>query len=103
MRFLVQFTIPTPAGNDAIRSGKIDKFFKGITEEFRPEAMYYFPMDGERAGLMVLRTDNPSICVALGERFWLAVQGKVKLTPCMNGEELAKGLSEIPKIVQTYA
>ena len=102
MRILVQFNIPVTTGNETIRSGKIQKFFEKVTEDLKPEAMYFFPADGDRAGLMVINTDNPSICAAVGERFWFGIQAKVKVTPCMNGEDLAKGLAEMPRILQNY-
>jgi len=103
MRILIQFSIPVTAGNEAIRSGKIQKFFEKVTEDLKPEAMYFFPADGDRAGFMVINTDNPSVGAAVGERFWLGIQAKVKLIPCMSGEDLAKGLAEMPRILQNYA
>ncbi len=102
MRILVQFTIPTTAGNESVRSGKIKKFFDQVAADLKPEAMYFFPADGDRAGLMVINTDNPAICAAVGERFWFGLQATVKVTPCMNGEDLGKGLAEMPKILQNY-
>jgi hypothetical protein len=102
VRILVQFTFPTTIGNEVIRSGKIKKFFDQIAADLKPEAMYFFPVDGDRAGLMVINTDNPSICAAVGERFWFGIQAKVKVTPCMNGEDLGKGLAEMPKILENY-
>jgi hypothetical protein len=102
VRILVQFTFPTTIGNEVIRSGKIKKFFDQIAADLKPEAMYFFPVDGDRAGLMVINTDNPSICASVGERFWFGIQAKVKVTPCMNGEDLGKGLAEMPKILENY-
>lgn len=103
MRFMVQFSIPTQYGNEVVRSGKIEKVFKKLGEDFKPEAMYFYPAEGLRAGCIVLQTDNPAICVAVGERLWFGLQAQVKVTPVMNGEELAKGLTEIAKVIENYS
>ena len=103
MRFMVQFSIPTQYGNEVVRSGKIEKVFKKLGEEFKPEAMYFFPADGVRAGCMFIQSDNPAICIAVGERLWFGLQAQIKVTPVMNGEELGKGLTEIAKVIENYS
>ena len=103
MRFMVQFAIPTQYGNDIVRSGKIEKVIKRLGEEFKPEAMYFYPDDGLRAGCMFIQTDNPAICAAIGERIWLGLQANIKVTPVMNGDELGKGLAEMGKVIENYA
>ena len=40
---MIKFTFPVDAGNDAIRSRKVEKVFKQIAEELKPEAEYVFP------------------------------------------------------------
>ncbi len=102
MRILVEFSIPTDGGNEVVKSGKIEKFFRHVGEDLRPEAMYFFPSGGDRGGIMVVNSDDPGIAVAIGERFWFGVRAKVKLTPCMNGDDLGKALSQMPKILQNY-
>ena len=103
MRFMIEFSVPTQHGNEVVRSGKIDKIFKKLGEEFKPEAMYFYPADGLRAGCIFLKSDNPAICAAVGERLWFGLQAQVKVTPVMNGEELGKGLSDLAKIIENYA
>ena len=48
---MIKFTFPVDAGNDEIRSRKVEKVFKQIAEELKPEAEYVFPQCGERGGL----------------------------------------------------
>ncbi len=103
MRFMVQFWIPTHNGNEVVRSGKIEKVFKNLGEEFKPEAMYFYPADGMRGGCMFIQTDNPAICAAVGERMWFGLHAQIKVTPVMNGEELGKGLKEMSKVIENYA
>ena len=40
---MIKFTFPVDAGNDAIRSRKVEKVFKQIAKELKPEAEYVFP------------------------------------------------------------
>ena len=103
MRFMVEFSVPTQHGNDVVRSGKIDKVFRKLGEEFKPEAMYFYPAEGLRAGCIFIKSDDPAICVAIGERLWFGLQAQVKMTPVMNAEDLGKGLSDLPRIVENYA
>ena len=102
MRFMVQFSIPTQQGNEAVRSGKIEKVIKKLGEEFKPEAMYFYPADGLRSGCLVIQSDNPAICAAVGERMWFGLQAQIKVTPVMSAEDLGKGLSEMGKILENY-
>lgn len=92
MRFMVEFSIPTQHGNDVVRSGKVDKVFGKLAED-----------EGIRAGCLFVQSDDPAFCVAIGERLWLGLQAQVKVKPVMNAEELGKGLSSLPRIVENYA
>ena len=102
MRYLVQFTVPTAHGNESIRSGRLQKVFTQLMADLKPEAAYFFPADGQRAGLLVINSDSPMVDLEVGERFWLGLQASVKITPCMTGDDLGKGLAGLPKILQSY-
>ena len=43
MRIMIKFTFPVDTGNDAIWSGKVEKIFKQIAKELKPEAPTYSP------------------------------------------------------------
>lgn len=103
MRFMVEFSIPTQHGNDVVRSGRIEKVFRKLGEEFKPEAMYFYPAEGVRGGCLFVQSDDPALCVAIGERLWFGLQAQVKVNPVMNAEELGKGLSGLNKIIEHYA
>lgn len=103
MRFKVEFTVPTEYGNEVVRSGKIGKVFKKLGEELKPEAMYFYPADGLRAGCIFVQSDNPAICAAVGERLWFGLRARITVTPVMTGEDLGNGLSEISKVIENYA
>jgi hypothetical protein len=51
---MIKFAFPVDAGSEGARNGKVEKVFQGILEELKPEAAYFFPEGGERAGLFVV-------------------------------------------------
>lgn len=103
MRFMIEFSVPTQHGNEVVRSGKIAKIFKQLGEDLKPEAMYFYPADGLRAGCIFLQSDNPAICAAVGERLWFGLNAQIKVTPVMSVDDLGKGLSEIASVIENYA
>jgi len=102
MRIMVKFAIPVAVGNDAIRTGKVEKVFQQITQELKPEAAYFFPEGGDRAGLFVVNMDDSSQIAQIGERFFFGLNARVELVPVMTADDLQKGLSAVPDIVQRY-
>src|SRR5215471_11832832 len=100
MRFMIQFSIPTQYGNEIVRSGKVEKIFKKLGEDLKPEAMYFYPADGLRSGSIFIQSNDPGLCVAVGERLWFGLHAQVKITPVMNGDDLGKGLSELGKAIE---
>jgi hypothetical protein len=99
---MIKFTFPADTGNDAIRSGKVEKVFKQIGQELKPEAAYFFPQGGERGGLIVVDMTSSSQIVEIAERFFFGLNAKVELFPVMALEDLQQGLSGIQGIVQRY-
>jgi hypothetical protein len=102
MRVMIKFTFPVDTGNDAIRSGKVGKIFKQISQELKPEAAYFFPHGGERGGLIVVDMTASSQVVEVAERFFFGLNAKVEMMPVMALEDLEQGLSSIEGIVQRY-
>ena len=102
MRVMIRFTFPVDTGNDAIRSGKVGKIFKQISQELKPEAAYFFPHGGERGGLIVVDMTASSQVVEVAERFFFGLNAKVEMMPVMALEDLEQGLSSIEGIIQRY-
>ena len=102
MRVMIKFTFPVDTGNDAIRSGKVGKIFKQISQELKPEAAYFFPHGGERGGLIVVDMTASSQVVEVAERFFFGLNAKVEMMPVMALEDLEQGLSSIEGLVQRY-
>jgi hypothetical protein len=103
MRWMIKFSIPVNAGNELVTSGKIAQKFQSLMEDFKPEASYFFPENGQRSGCMVVTMTDSSDLVKVAESFWFGLRADISVTPVMNGEDLAKGLSGIEGIVKRYA
>ncbi len=102
MRIMVKFSVPVAAGNAAIRSGKLEKVFGQLLEDLKPEAGYFYPGGGERAGFFIVNMEESWQVADTVERFFFGLNAKVELTPVMNGEDLHKALSGVPDIVERY-
>jgi hypothetical protein len=102
MRVMIKFAFPVKAGNNAIRDGKVEKVFQGILEELKPEAAYFFPEGGERAGLFVVNMTESSQVAEIAERFFFGLNARIEMVPVMAAEDLQKGLSAVQGIIQRY-
>jgi hypothetical protein len=102
MRIMIKFAFPVEAGNAAIREGKVERVFQGILEELKPEAAYFFPEGGERAGLFVVNMTESSQVAEIGERFFFGLNARIEMVPVMAAEDLRKGLSGMQGIIQRY-
>jgi hypothetical protein len=102
MRVMIKFAFPVEAGNDAIRSGKVERVFRQIQDELKAEASYFFPEGGERAGFFVVNMEDSSQIAEIAERFFFGLNARVEMVPVMAAEDLQKGLSGIQGIVERY-
>jgi hypothetical protein len=99
---MARFHFPVESGNDTVRTGKVGKVFEQLIAEFKPEAMYLYPEQGERGGVMVFDMTDASMVAGVVERFSFGLHAKVELFPVMNGADLHKGLSGIGDVVKNY-
>jgi hypothetical protein len=102
MRIMVKFAFPVESGNSAIRNGKVEKVFHQIMEDLKPEAAYFFLDGGERGGFIVVNMDDSSQIAQIAERFFFGLNARIEMVPVMAAEDLQKGLSAVPDIVQRY-
>ena len=90
------------AGNDAIRSGKVAKVMERLAQELKPEAAYFYPDLGDRAGFFIIDMREASQVAEVAERFFFGLNAEVEMTPVMSVEDLQKGLSGIETIIKNY-
>jgi hypothetical protein len=102
MRVMIKFAFPVDAGNNANRTGKAEKVFQQIFEDLKPEAAYFFPEGGERAGLFVVDMKESSQVAEIAERFFFGLNARIEMVPVMTAEDLQKGLSGMQDIIQRY-
>jgi hypothetical protein len=94
MRMMLRFTIPVEKGNEAYKDGSLGKTMETIMKELKPEAAYFAPMDGKRAGMLFFDVAEPSQIVEAVEPLFSGLNAAVDLVPVMNGDDLRKGLSK---------
>ena len=102
MRVMIKFAFPVETGNAAIRDGRVEKVVQGILEELKPEAAYFFPEGGERAGLFIVNMTESSQVAEIAERFFFGLNARIELVPVMAPEDLKIGLSGVQGIIQRY-
>lgn len=102
MRMLLKVNIPTPNGNDGIRTGAIPGKLKQILAELEPEAAYFAEDDGERTGYIFLDMQESSEIPKIFEPFFLAFNARVTIRPAMTPADLEKAMPAIERAVKTY-
>jgi hypothetical protein len=103
MRCVMTVKFDVEKSNEAIKSGKLQKVIQSALEELKPEASYFYGIDGKRGGFIVFDLKDPSQIPAAAEPWFLAFNAAVELAPCMNPEDLAKAGAGIEKAIKKYA
>jgi len=93
MRMMMKVQIPVAAGNEAIRNGSLEKAIEGTMERVQPEAAYFTVEDGVRTALFFFDLGDQSQMPVIGEPLFMAFDAQIDMTPCMNGDDLRKGLA----------
>jgi hypothetical protein len=81
---------------------KSRKVFQQIFEDLKPEAEYFFPEGGERAGLFVVDMKESSEVAEIAERFFFGLNARIEMVPVMAPEDLKIGLSGVQGIIRRY-
>jgi len=94
---MLRAVVGTEAGNESVRNGTMAELVEQTVQELHPEAAY-FPTsdDGRRSCVMVFDLDDPSRIPAVSEPFFQSGAERVTLHPCMNLDELQRGLGQLP-------
>jgi hypothetical protein len=100
MRMMLRAVMDTPTGNAAIRDGSMGEAMGRVVEMLHPEATYFAPQDGKRACFMVFDMTDPADLVRISEPFFMDMQATVTIVPCMNLEDMQKGLARMSGTAQ---
>ena len=92
MRTLLKVTIPTEAGNAAIREGRLPQALQSLMADLKPEAVYFLPEQGRRTALIFFDLKEPSQIPQISEPLFQGFNASLEFTPVMNAEDLQAGL-----------
>jgi len=95
MRTLVRWTVPAGAGNTSVENGAMKNVLESLARQLKPEAAYFLPQDGLRAGLMVFDMKDPSEVAIIAEQLFEQLEANVSFSPVMNADDLQRALQKI--------
>lgn len=95
MRTMLRWTIPVEKGNQAIKDGSLGQLVESLVQDLKPEAAYFWPEDGKRAGMMVFDMADPSEIPQIAEQLFLNLNAAVQFMPVMNSDDLKKALAKV--------
>ncbi len=103
MRMMLKAVMDTDAANEAARAGALGDVTRRLVEQLQPEAAYFLPSEGgQRSCIVVFDMSDTSQIPAIAEPMFLGVKARITLSPCMNLDDLQRGLSEAhPPATQT--
>ena len=94
MRMLLMAQPNVDAGSAALAKGEMAKTIQTMVEQLHPEATYFAPVGATRTMIVVFDMDDPSRLPAISEPLF-KMGARVEIVPCMNLEDLQRGLSAI--------
>ena len=95
MRMMLKFTLPVEKSNSAINDGSLGKTMESILNKLKPEAAYFAPLDGKRAGMIFFDMAEPAQIIEAVEPLFLSLNATTELVPVMNADDLRKGLAKV--------
>jgi len=95
MRMMLRAVMDTRSGNAVIRDGSISQVIGRLIEQLHPEAAYFASEDGQRACFMVFDMTDPAQLPVISEPLFQAAGARVTISPCMDLEDLKRGLAQL--------
>jgi hypothetical protein len=92
MRMMLKAVYDTEAVNEFFRGGGTTEGIDQLVESLQPEAFYAVGEDGQRAVVVVFDLADPSQLPGIVEPLYQQGKAKVTVSPCMNLEDLKKGV-----------
>jgi hypothetical protein len=81
MRMMLKFTLPVEKSNAAINDGSLGRTMESVLSKLKPEAAYFAPLDGKRAGMLFFDMAEPSQIIGAVEPFFLSLNATTELVP----------------------
>jgi hypothetical protein len=95
MRMLLKVSIPVEKGNQAFKSGELQRTMQSAMERIKPEAAYFFPENGRRTAFFVFDMEGSWQLPPMLEPIFESLDASIHLTPVMNGQDLERGFKEV--------
>jgi len=95
MRMMLRWTVPVERGNAAIKDGSLKRAMETLLEELKPEAAYFWPENGERAGMVIFDMTDPAQIPQIAEPLFLKLDAAVEFLPVMNPQDLQRALESV--------
>jgi hypothetical protein len=95
MRMMLKAVMDTEAANEAARKGEMLDITKQLVEQLNGEAAYFVSEAGQRSCLIVFDMTDSSQIPVIAEPLFLGATAQVTFAPCMNLEDLERGLSQV--------
>jgi hypothetical protein len=95
MRMMLKAVIDTEAGNEVARKGQLQDITKHLASQLNAEAAYFVAEGGQRSCLFVFDMTDSSQIPVIAEPLFLGAKAQVTFAPCMNLEDLERGLSQV--------
>ena len=95
MRMMLRWMVPVEKGNEALADGSMTRTIEALLEQLEPEAAYFWPEEGERAGMMVFDMDDPSQIPQIAEPLFQNLDASVEFVPVMNADDLRKAIERV--------
>jgi hypothetical protein len=92
MRFLIRAKTPTEAGNKVVQDPNFLTKLEEYLNKVKPEAAYFMPIEGQRAGAFIVNMESNEQVPAIVEPLFQWWGSNIDVVPVMNFEELKKGL-----------
>ena len=91
MRFLIRARTPTEAGNKVVQDPNFLTKLEYMNK-VKPEAAYFMPIEGQRAGAFIVNVESNEQLPAMVEPLFQWWGANVDAIPVMNFDELKRGL-----------
>jgi hypothetical protein len=95
MRMMLRFTLPAEKGNQAFDAGVIGETMESLMGKLKPEAAYFGPSEGKRAGMIFFDLAEPSQIIEVVEPLFSKLHAAVEIVPVMSADDLRKGIAKV--------
>jgi hypothetical protein len=92
---MLKWTVPVEKGNTMVDDGSMGTVIEAVMAKAEPEAAYFMPLEGRRAGLLFFDMEEPADIAGIAEILFREADAAVEFTPVMNADDLKKALSSL--------